>query len=316
MNSDIRKDIDIVIIGGIGIDTNVYLLNQDIDFNVEANFTENKDYIGGAGGYTLRGFRNLGFKTAIIGTIGNDFLGEFIKKTLENENIDISCLFIDKEGTKRSINFMYKDGRRKNFYDGKGHMIYDIDLNKCKMILKSSKIAHFNLMNWSRKLLPIAKNLGLIISCDLQDMISINDPYRQDFIKYADILFFSNVNFDNPTQVIEKLLFKNDNVIIIVGMGKKGCTIGTKEKISFYNSIDLEKFPIIDTNGAGDGLVTGFISSYYFDNFNLNNSVLRAQICARYTCSLKGQTDNLITKEQLNKFYKIKKNNKKLKENE
>lgn len=53
MNVDIKKDIDIVVIGRIGIDTNTYLPNHDIDFKVEANFTENIDYLGGISSYYL-----------------------------------------------------------------------------------------------------------------------------------------------------------------------------------------------------------------------------------------------------------------------
>jgi len=98
--------LDVVVVGNVGIDTNVYLAGNEINFEVEANFTENLDYVGQAGGYATRGFAQLG-----------------------------------------------------------------------------------------KALLPVAKKRGCKISCDIQDVVDLNDAYRADFIEYADVLFFSAVNF-------------------------------------------------------------------------------------------------------------------------
>ena len=45
-------DLDVVVVGAVGIDTCVYLPGRDIDFSVEANFGENLDYVGQAGGFS------------------------------------------------------------------------------------------------------------------------------------------------------------------------------------------------------------------------------------------------------------------------
>ncbi|MFX0096118.1 MAG: carbohydrate kinase family protein [Candidatus Hodarchaeota archaeon] len=296
-----RKN-DFIVIGAAGVDTNIYLLGRDINFEVEANFTENIDYVGQAGGYTTLGFAQLGHKTGYIGYVGADFNGQFIRDVFSTHNIDV-LYFIDPAGTKRSVNFMYKDGRRKNFYDGKSHMTLKPDITKCKEMLQRSSFVHFNLMNWSRYLLPTAKELGLPISCDLQDIVNIQDPYRQDFIKAANILFFSNVNFRNPTLIIQTLQKTNPDAIIIVGMGSDGCALGFQNKIQFFKPIELLNRPIIDTNGAGDGLVVGILSSYLKEKLTLKEAILRGQIVARYTCSIKGNLTSLITKKQLDDYF-------------
>src|SRR5512144_1882 len=130
---------DVVVVGNVGIDTNVYLPGSDIDFTVEANFTENLDYIGQAGGYASRGYAQLGKKTAFIGYVGDDYSGRFIREEFHRDGIDTTALFIDPQGTSRSVNFMYRDGRRKNFYDGKGHMQLQPDLAVCRAILAKAK---------------------------------------------------------------------------------------------------------------------------------------------------------------------------------
>ena len=151
---------DVVVIGSVGIDTNVYLGGADIDFDVEANFTQNLDYVGQAGGYASRGYAQLGKRTAFIGYVGDDYHGHFIREELARDGIDTTALFVDPLGTSRSVNFMYQDGRRKNFYDGKGHMHLQPDLEVCWAVLVEAKLAHFNLPNWARYLLPMAREFS------------------------------------------------------------------------------------------------------------------------------------------------------------
>lgn len=70
----------VVVIGNIGIDTNVYLPGNAIDLVHEANFTENLDTVGQAGGYASRGYARLGALTAFIGYVGADWMGEQITR--------------------------------------------------------------------------------------------------------------------------------------------------------------------------------------------------------------------------------------------
>jgi sugar/nucleoside kinase (ribokinase family) len=297
-----KRAFDIAVVSGVGIDTNVYLQGRDIDFAVEANFTENVDYVGQAGGYTVRGFARLGKRTALIDTVGDDYHGRFVREELQRDGIDIRALYTDALGTRRSINFMYADGRRKNFYDGKGAMSYVPDGAACRRILEQTWLVHFNIINWSRHLLPAAKELGLTISCDLQDVVTAEDSYRQDYVDHADILFFSATNFHDPAPLMRSYLHADPERIVLVGMGERGCALGSSGGIRYWPAVDLPE-PIVDTNGAGDALVVGFLSSYCMDGFSIEDSMLRAHIAARYTCSIRGNSSHLITRQRLDQYF-------------
>ncbi|HWR86980.1 MAG TPA: carbohydrate kinase family protein [Acidiferrobacterales bacterium] len=294
---------DVVVIGNVGIDTNVYFHGADVDFTREANFTENLDYVGQAGGYASRGYARLGKRTAFIGYVGDDYSGRFIREEFARDGIDTTGLLVDPAGTSRSINFMYRDGRRKNFYDGKSHMTLQPDRAISHRLLSEAKLAHFNIPNWARRLLPIAKELGLAIACDIQDVLTLRDGYREDFIDYADIVFFSAVNQANPAPLIEELLAWKPDLIVVSGMGAQGCALGTQEGVRYFEPVTLDA-PVIDTNGAGDGLAVGFLASYVLDGHSLEDSIRRGQIAARYTCTQKASSSSLITPEQLAAYYK------------
>ena len=297
-----QKRFDVVVVGNIGIDTNVYFHSDEPDFSREANFTENLDYVGQAGGYASRGYAQLGRRAAFIGYVGDDFSGRFIREELARDGIDQSAMFVDPAGTSRSINFMYRDGRRRNFYDGKSHMRLQPDHTVCRSVLEQSRLAHFNIPNWARTLLPIAKELGVTIACDLQDVVTLHDGYREDFIEYADIVFFSAANQPDPKPLIEELLQWRPGLIVVSGMGAQGCAVGTPEGVRHFGPVAMD-LPVIDTNGAGDGLAVGFLSSYVLDGYSLEDSIRRGQIAARYTCAQRASSAQLIRPDILQHYF-------------
>lgn len=296
-----KQPFKVVVVGNVGVDTNIFLYTSEIDFSVEANFTQNFDYIGQAGGYASRGYAALGARTAFIGYVGNDPNGNWIRQVYQADGIGTEALFIDPAGTSRSINLMYRNGLRKNFYDGKSHMLLQPDLEICSRVMAGSRLVHFNIPNWARWLLPIARGQGAKIACDIQDVIDPHDPYRQEFIEAADYLFFSAANHGNPDGLIQEFLQMNPRAVVVAGMGSEGCAVGESGKILHYPPVSMD-LPVVDTNGAGDGLAVGFLTSRVLDGLSIEESIQRGQIAARYTCAQKASTDHLITREILEKY--------------
>ncbi|HET6411395.1 MAG TPA: carbohydrate kinase family protein [Anaeromyxobacter sp.] len=291
-------DLDVVVVGNVGVDTNVYSYGDEIDWTVEANFTRNIDCVGQAGGYASRGYARLGLRTAFVGSVGEDFCGRFVREELEREGIDLSGLFVDPAGTGRSVNFMYRDGRRKNFYDGKSHMTLRPDLSACRRVLSRARLAHFHIPNWARLLLPVARELGLIVACDLQDLTRLPDPYRQDFVDAADVLFFSAVNHADPAPLVRALCVGRSGRLVVAGMGARGCALGTGAQVRFFPPASLD-IPVVDTNGAGDALAVGFLHAWAIQGLPPEEAIRRGQVAARFTCGIRASSAGLITAEQL-----------------
>jgi len=283
---------DAVVIGNVGVDTNVYPLGE-FDWNREGHFTENLDCVGQAGGYASRGYARLGKRVALIGHVGHDANGRWIRETLAADGIDASALFVDPAGTARSVNFMLADGGRRNFYDGKGHMTLEPDLDRCRAVLAGAKLAHFNIPNWARKLLPEARRAGAAIATDLQDLRALDDPYRRDFIEQSDFLFFSAAHWSDPREPLEALLRMGPARVVIAGMGDRGCAMATRDRIEFFDPIPWH-LPVVDTNGAGDSLAVGFLASHVLDGDNPADAARRGQICARHACTLRADSGNLL----------------------
>lgn len=302
-NSALARDqpFAVVVVGNAGVDTNVFLPGREIDFAREANFTDNRDVVGQAGGFAARGYARLGRRTAFIGHVGADATGRMVRDAFAADEIDASALGFDPAGTARSVNLMYRDGRRKNFYDGKSHMTLAIDPDACRRVLAGARLAHLNIPNWARAVVPIARELGVTVACDLQDVTDPWDPYRRDFVEGADILFFSAANHGSPAPIFAAYLAARPELVLVAGMGAAGAAVATREGVARYPPPALD-LPVVDTNGAGDSLAVGFLSSFVLDGMPLARAILRGQIAARWCCALRADTSRLITREDLDRL--------------
>ena len=115
-------------------------------------------------------------------------------------------------------------------------------------------------------------------------------------------MFFSAANQPDPGLLIEELLRWRPKLIVVSGMGAQGCALGIREAIRYFAPVSLD-MPVIDTNGAGDGLAVGFLSSYVLDGFSLEDSIRRGQIAARYTCAQKASSAHLIQPDILQQYF-------------
>ena len=67
-------------------------------------------------------------------------------------------------------------------------------------------------------------------------------------------------------------------------------------------TVEIEP-PVIDTNGAGDSLAVGFLSSFVLDKYSLRTPIRRGQIAARYACTQRAYSASLITPEKLSHYF-------------
>jgi len=301
--SHIKKIFDAVVIGSIGVDTNIYVEADSVEFKKETDFTENIDFVGQTGAYVSQSYTNLGKKIAYIGFVGNDLLGDSVRKTLAIEGINTEALLEDSTGTKRSVNFIFKNGERKSFYDPKNSMKTSADLELSEKIIQKANLAHFSIANWARELLPIAKKYNLTIACDLQDISAVDDEYIQDFIEQSDILFFSSANIEKPTDALKKMSEINPEALIITTMGKDGCASISGGELKIHEPLKLD-MPINDTNGAGDAFATAFLSYFSLGTMKLDQAIMKGQIAALYTCTSRATSSQPIDSKQLTRYYK------------
>ncbi|MBA2248079.1 MAG: carbohydrate kinase family protein [Chloroflexia bacterium] len=135
-----------VVVGNAGIDTNVYLDWDALDPAVEAHFTRNVRYLAHAGGFAARGYARPGYPSAFLGALGHDPDGALVRDAFAREGVDATGIFTDRAGTASSVNLVFRDGRRRNFSDGTGHMTLTSDRDACRALLAGARLVHLNIL--------------------------------------------------------------------------------------------------------------------------------------------------------------------------
>ncbi len=291
-----RVDQGFVVVGAFGIDTNVYPVGERV--GTEMTFAQTTDGLGQAGCYSALAAAALGVRTHAIAALGDDRAGAWVRDELSAAGVAVTELR-DPAGTHRSVNIVEADGSRRNYFDPRGSSSTEVDIEACRAALQGASVVHVHLDEWARSILPLAREAGATVSCDLQDVADLDDPYRADFVATADVLFMSAVNLDDPGSAARHLAARRSGLVVVVGAGTDGCLVAHDGRVDAFPAVELPLAPIVDTNGAGDNLAVGFLVARVMDGLPLDRAVGRAQLGARWICTQQGDAKSPLARSQL-----------------
>tara|TARA_Y100001968_G_scaffold126781_1_gene115709 strand:+ start:95 stop:1102 length:1008 start_codon:yes stop_codon:yes gene_type:complete len=260
---------------------------------------------GGSVANSLACISQLGGKTAFIGRVRNDELGDIFTEEISTTGTIFKTPSSSVgPSTARCIIFVTPDAQRTMCtYLGASVLLETEDLDLS--VVKEAKILYLEGYLWDNpaaksafiKAAEIAKNSGRKVALSLSDSFCVN-RHRESFVKlvadYIDILF---ANEDEITT-----LYKTSSLSTAIEELKKKCdlaaiTIGRKGSILISNSkeINIDPFIIgnaIDTTGAGDLYAGGFLKGLA-DGLKPETSAKIGSICAGHIVTELGSRSNI-----------------------
>ncbi len=265
------KKYDILCLGLIVSDVLARPVSSDI-FAVDTTRVDSIDIMpGGDAMNEAIILSKLGVKVGLVGKVGDDAFGRMVLGEAENSGVDISNVKIDKSiKTATSIVLVNKNGDR-NFVYCKGNNDYfsleDIDLSIIKQAKIVSLASLFELPMLERGGIEVifkeARINGVITVADItHDTYGIGLKGIKDILACTDIFLPSYVEAvyltgeKEPGRAAEALLECGVKTVVIK-LGAKGCYIKTKEESHHIGTFDA---PVLDTTGAGDNFVAGFLT--------------------------------------------------------
>jgi fructokinase len=262
------KNSAVVCIGELLID--FFCTDVDIDLIEGQNFEKQA---GGAPANVCATIVKLGGNAHFCGKVGKDPFGYFLKKTLEELNVDTSMLVLEY-GHPTTLAFVsLKENGERDFVFNRGAdaFLSEEDLDKDK--LKEYSIHHFGsatalldnpFQSTYLNAMRMAKEAGKFISFDpnfRKDLWSgrihiFIDLAKEgialaDFVKVSDDELRILTGMQDVTRGISSL-HKMGAKVVSVTLGKEGTMISNGHNIEMVPSIKVDS---IDSTGAGDAFV-------------------------------------------------------------
>lgn len=222
---------------------------------------------GGSCSNTLKALAKLGFSTALIGKRGADDLGRFYKKRMDDYGVELLIKQCSKQATAQALCFLTQD-RERTMRTFLGACV-DIQADEIKpAFFKRASCFHleaysFYNINLAMRALELAKEKGLLISLDLSSFEVVLEfkTLLPDLLKkYVDVVFANEqevhvlCNRSDQEACLELGKFCPSAVLL---QGERGAFVCHKGRL-FH--VDAHKVPCIDTTGAGDHFIAGFLS--------------------------------------------------------
>lgn len=215
--------------------------------------------VGGTGAGKALNLERLGFNVLLHVTLGQDDWGEKIQQRFRRTGVQL-LTDIDPNGTERHTNIMDSDGRRLSIYTHAASEYPGIDPDHLGKAMQHADYVVLNIVNYCRRLIPYAAQLGKQIWCDLHDYDGRND-YHLDFITAADYLFMSDENLPDPKPLMSKLIAQGKKLVVCT-RGKYGAIALTGEG-DWYQVAAESEIEVTDCNGAGDAFFSGYLLAHH-----------------------------------------------------
>lgn len=267
------KTYDVIALGELLVD----FTESGISQNGMKLFEQNP---GGAPANLLTVVSHMGHKAAMIGKIGTDMHGSFLKRTLEQEGICTDYI-VEDDSVFTTLAFVALNDKGERQFSfarkpGADTCLTVQELNR--QALEECRIFHFGSLSLTDEparsatieAVKTAKEAGALISFDPNYRASLwvkeKDAIEaiQGVLPYADMLKISDeesvlLTGESECQKAAGELLKMGPKLVAVTLGGEGVYLANQKNRGQIAGIPAE---VVDTTGAGDSFWGGFLSKF------------------------------------------------------
>ena len=290
-------DLDVLVIGGVGIDTIVRVPDLRIPAGDFCQVPPVVDYVAHSGNGVALGFHALGLRTKFIDFLGDDAQGAQVLARYAAVGLDFSSLTAPN-GTPRSVNLVDTAGRRFSFYDGRHPADLRLPRDFYLPFLERAGHAHVAASH-AFEVFADARRLGITTSTDIHAWDGVK-PWPWTASRSADLVFLSaEAAADRIDELMRGILAQGRASVVVATEGAAGCRVLTRDDpVVRRFPIAVPERPVVDSNGAGDAFSTAFMSRWLTGR-PVPECVLAGAVSGAFACGAAGTHQELITARQL-----------------
>lgn len=242
---------------------------------------ERREWFGGCGLNVAVHAVHLGVKVYLVSAIGDDEAGLSMRGSLEKEGVDTSYLvtlkgqtaFTEIEVVNGERRFPHEEmGVQDSFVLDKRMLDFITLFTMVHTTIYYSKVVKERIKDWHGK--------GIKVSCDYSN---ISPP---DFIKEsAPYVYYGFFSYDKSDAKEKARQLKDKGFEwVIITMGEKGSLAYNGVEYIFQDALPTR---VIDTTGAGDSFIAGFLVSI-LSGYDVPRAMRQGATLASRVCSYRG----------------------------
>ncbi len=289
---------DVLVVGGSGVDTIVRVGALPVPQADSFAVPPIREWAGHTGTGVALGCAALGLSTAFVDFIGADHEGELVRERLRGTGVDFDPM-ISPHGTRRAVNLVSPDGRRTSFYDGRDPLDLRMPPEHYFPYLRRTRHVHLSIMHFARFLYDDIQELGVPVSTDLHDWDGLADHHRE-FALRSDLVFLSAAGAgERIGAVMREILREGRAEAVIATAGAGGAYLLTPDDSTpRHVPAAVPSAPVVDSNGAGDAFVCGFLHGRLAGR-DLEECARLGTLAGAHACTSEGTHTALISADEL-----------------
>jgi len=278
--------VDVTILGDVNVDIITSPIERYPDKDSQINIPSIHLSPGGCACNTAIACAKLGIKTRLIGKLTDDMLSKYLMKTLKKVGIDGKIKIVKNKMTGITLATTFKDMKRSFItYNGTNENLFIEDFKLKDIKGKILIVTGFNLLENLRK--DVKKLFDHAKKNEIKTVLDPNwDPKGWTEKRLKDFYnifkstdwFFPGVEegkaitkTENERLVVKKLRYLGPEIVCLK-LGERGCLVGHENTAQLIKGFEVKS---INTTGAGDVFLAGFIKGY-LSGWSVEDSVIFA----------------------------------------
>ncbi|MEU1214600.1 adenosine kinase [Streptomyces sp. NPDC005791] len=292
-----RKQTDVLVLGGAGVDTIVHVPELPLPFADSYMIRPGiETRAGQSGDFVALGVHALGLRTHHLDVIGDDHEGDLVRTLHRERGIALTEAF-SSGGTKRAVNLVGPDGRRLSLYDTtRSHDTDRFDEPTVRELAGVTRHAHVVITHPCALTLPLLHEAGVTVSTDLHNWDGV-DTYHEAFALQADVVFLSTTALADPERTMRDITARGRAQAVVATAGADGAYLLHDGELTHTPAV-TPPAPVVDSNGAGDAFAAGFLLGLLHGE-PPRRCALYGTVAGAYACTVPSTRTDAIGREEL-----------------
>ena len=259
--------------------------------------------------------KKLGVETTMVGKVGADVFGSFLKDKLNTAGVNVAGLQTDATTQTSASVLLIDDSGERSFFHCKGtnavFSVKDVDfsvIEDCDMVFVTGSFLMDNFdgketMEFLKKCKEMGKTTFLDVCWDASgrwgELLDMSMPYIDYFMPSIDEAVCI-AGCENAEQIAD-VFFSRGVKNVVIKMGSKGAFLRRGSESTGKIFPCCKGVKAVDTTGAGDSFCSGFLAAFARD-CNLEDCVRFANGTGAHCVMAVGATTGIKTYEEILDF--------------